>query len=134
MGPVQHPVVVITGTMLQLGVAFLQAQVPADGLCRPEIEGRVLDRFVLTERDESLIHRGVFIRVNLQNMVVDRGPLPGQVEEGMPGQVHHGLLIGGGLVGQDQRIAVGELVAQVDTEIPGIPHLPVFRKVVQIDA
>ena len=97
-------------------------------LCRPEIEGRALDRGNLTRRNQRRIDRRIIIGIDFQQMRA-REPFPAamEVEPGMQGRIEDGRGIRHGGILQDEFVFIGQRTEHGYFQIARIAFLTVGR-------
>ena len=128
---VEHPVVVVAAAVAELLKLFLCVVVLdalADGNRSAEVHRCSLYVGNLSGGDEGSVYWSIFRCFNLQLMVVD-GALACsvEVEERVVSQVQDGLLVGLGVVGDDELVVVGQFIGHGHVECAGITHLSVNR-------
>ena len=106
----------------------------ADGGRVSEIERCVRHRLELAGRDEVCINRRQSVGVDRQDVIEDRaGSLPGQIEEGVAGEVRDCPLVRNSIPGEDELVVVGHLIEHGRGQVARVVLFTVPERVVHLD-
>ena len=119
--------------MFQLGVLLLLSQVTANSLRLAEVKGRVRHSYILAHRNKRLIDRCISVGIDHKDVIVNRRSFSGKIEERVPREIDHGLLVGGRLVRNDDLVIIAQLIADIHAEITGISRLAIPGKAMQVN-
>ncbi len=123
--PIDHPVVIVAVTRLQLIVG--RANPASNGVRPPKVEGGPRHRPQLTCRDHGCIHRSESVGIERQHVVNDRAPrIAAQIEIRVIGEIDGSCLGSPRPVLDLQRVVVPEKIIHMGRELSGKPLLP-FR-------
>ena len=121
----QDVAVVVAAAIVKLDIVRLN--IPADGLFRPEIEGRSFHRKKLSCGQAVRIVLAETVRIDSQKMIQD-GTFAFQIEVGMVRQADQGVLVGVRVVADAEGIVRGQGEGDADRQVSGEVFFSVRRE------